>query len=232
MNHYLYLLVDLGCLLIPLLFSFHPKIQFQKEWKYFFPANFIVGVLFLIWDEYFTEIGIWGFNPDYLLGYYVGELPIEEILFFFCIPYACTFTYFVLQKYTVSIFSKQTAYYFLMGYGVVALLLLILGFPAWYTSSTMILVLLVLPILYKNSTAHLPYLFTMYVLITFPFLLSNGILTGSFIKESIVWYNNAENLNFRVLTIPIEDFFYGFLLLSLNVFCYEKFKKIPFRSQP
>ncbi len=225
MNHYLYLLVDLGCLLIPFLFSFHPKIQFQKEWKCFFPANVLVGILFLIWDEYFTEMGVWGFNPDYLLGYYVGELPLEEILFFFCIPYACTFTYFVLQKYTLSLFSPTSAQYFIIAYGFLALVLFIIGFPAWYTSMTMVWVLLFLPILHLYSHRHLPYLFTMYVLITFPFLLSNGILTGSFIKEPIVWYNNAENLNFRVFTIPIEDFFYGFLLLSLNIFCYETCKK-------
>ncbi len=66
----------------------------------------------------------------------------------------------------------------------------------------------------------------MYVVILLPFLLSNGILTGSFLAEPVVWYHNDENLNIRIFTIPIEDFFYGYLLLALNIFIYEKFKNL------
>lgn len=56
-----------------------------------------------------------------------------------------------------------------------------------------------------------------------PFLIVNGILTGSFIDEPVVWYNNSENFSIRVLTIPIEDFVYGFLLYLMNVTLYESY---------
>jgi lycopene cyclase domain-containing protein len=57
-------------------------------------------------------------------------------------------------------------------------------------------------------------------------ILSNGILTGGFIVQSpIVNYNPLHHIGLRIISIPVEDFFYGFLLLGLNTFFFEKFSK-------
>jgi lycopene cyclase domain-containing protein len=45
----------------------------------------------------------------------------------------------------------------------------------------------------------------------------NGILTGLFIDDSVVWYNNSHTLGMRIGTIPLEDFFYAFLLIVMNI---------------
>ena len=58
----LYMIIDLASISIPLLFSFHPRIQFVKEWKYALPAIILAAIPYLIWDEWFTADGIWGFN--------------------------------------------------------------------------------------------------------------------------------------------------------------------------
>ena len=50
----------------------------------------------------------------------------------------------------------------------------------------------------------------------------NGILTGTGINEEVVWYNAEHFMGFRLLTVPVEDFFYGFLLILLNVIVFEK----------
>jgi lycopene cyclase domain-containing protein len=63
-----------------------------------------------------------------------------------------------------------------------------------------------------------------YLFLLIPFFIVNGILTGTGLEAPIVWYNNQENLGVRLLTIPIEDTFYGFELIVLNVFFYEKWK--------
>mgnify|MGYP000874934102 FL=1 len=60
----------------PFALSFDRKVAFYKEWRYVFAAALIVAVPFLIWDEFFTRWGVWGFNPTYLLKIYIGQLPL------------------------------------------------------------------------------------------------------------------------------------------------------------
>ena len=64
----LYLAVDLAVLAFPLLLSFDKRVYFFGQWKDFWPVNIGVLALFITHDVFFTSWGIWGFNPDYLLG--------------------------------------------------------------------------------------------------------------------------------------------------------------------
>ena len=217
MKAYTYLLIDFFTIIIPFLFSFHPKLKFKDKWSVFFPAMIIVAIIFLIWDIYFTEIGVWGFNPDYLTGVYILNLPLEEILFFICIPYACVFTYHCFGVLGIQPFTRQTGKWISLGLTIGLGILMIFHIGIFYTTSTFVLLLSTIIFLEWGKKINLTRFYFSYMVLLIPFAITNGILTGSFIPNEVVWYNDDENMGFRLGTIPIEDIFYGMLLILWNI---------------
>lgn len=225
MPHYAYLWVDLGCLIFPLLFSFHSKIQFYKQYNFFIIPCLLTAVFFIIWDIVFTYYRVWSFNSTYVLGFYLFNLPFEEILFFVCIPYACVFTYYTINNFFL--FYKYTkiinVFYWVLS--ITLFLVAIYNVHKLYTSVSFFLLSILLIVLLIRKVQFLTAFFISFVIILIPFCIANGILTGSFIvKDPIVLYNNTQNLGIRVWNIPLEDVFYGMLLLLMNVAGFELFR--------
>src|SRR6187455_2356000 len=96
---YTYLLIEFFTILICLIASFNKRIQFNKLFGAFLLASTIVAVPFISWDIWFTATGVWWFNSNYTLDYFIAGLPVEEWLFFICIPFSCVFTYYCLDKF-------------------------------------------------------------------------------------------------------------------------------------
>ena len=221
-SKYLYLTIDLLTISIPLLASFYSKAPFYKTWKYLSVAIIVPAILFVLWDEYFTSIGIWGFNPEYLSGIYIGNLPVEEILFFICIPYSCVFIYFALNHLV-----KKDFFYLHQDLisSVLAIGLIITGafnINKAYTASTFLLCGAAIAFqLLKLRSRYMSRFYFAYLVVLIPFFIVNGILTGSFIPGEVVWYNDDENLDLRIGTIPVEDIFYGMLLILMNITIFE-----------
>lgn len=223
---YLYLLLNLGSVSVPFIFSFHPKLKFYNYWKPLALGILISMLIFIPWDVFFTKQGIWGFNDTYFLGPKFFGLPFEEWLFFICIPYACVFTHYALLYYFPKMaLSESTTK--LISYVFIGLLsiLSILNYDKWYTliNFSVAAILLSIVIIKKPSLLQSYYLTFLVMLI--PFFIVNGILTGSFIENEVVWYNNNENLGIRLFTIPIEDSVYAFTLILISIFTIECFKK-------
>lgn len=220
---YTYLLIDILCIAVPLVASFHRLSPFYKEWKYYLPVNIVVTAFFLVWDAIFTDMGIWGFNEAYITGIKVYNLPIEEVLFFICIPYACTYTYYVITTH-VKIKPTVTPLYISRVLILVLTTMALLNTGRLYTSVTFLLLSLLLIVLLISKPGIPRGFYTTYLLMLIPFLISNGLLTGSWLKEPIVWYNNNHNLGIRMGTIPFEDSFYAMLMLMMNISGYEWLK--------
>lgn len=229
---YTYLLVDFFCIIFPFIFSFHPRLQFYRNWRSFLIPCLLTATFFLIWDGIFTDIGIWSFNPDYVIGIYFFKMPIEEFLFFLCIPYACVFSY---HCFAILWPFRGNARLIRGFYALLASALMITGIlylDRLYTSVTFILCSSFLVYLLLSKADFLPAFFLTFLFILVPFVLSNGVLTGSFFSRTVVRYNDAHNLGIRILTIPFEDVFYGMLLLLLNVYGYERSRKSKAPLQP
>lgn len=222
---YTYLLVNFFTVIVPFIFSFHPKLNFHRNFKPFFLANISVAVLFISWDFLFTKIGVWGFNPDYVSGIYFLNLPLEEVLFFTCIPFACVFTYHCLNLFFTFQWSAKTENIFILCFSALLLLTGYIFHSKLYTSATFISLGIMLLILkYGFKITWLAKLVLIYPVLLIPFFIVNGILTGTGLQQPVVWYDNAENLGIRLLTIPVEDMFYGFELMLLNIFLFEIIK--------
>jgi lycopene cyclase domain-containing protein len=219
-----YLLVNFFTVIIPVIFSFHPKLKFYKQWKAFFLSNVAVTAIFVAWDSYFTHLQVWGFNPRYVSAIYFFNLPLEEILFFICIPFACVFTYHCLNIFFNFNWKKNIETGFVIFLSSVLLITGIYQHNKLYPSATFISLSLVLLLLkFVIKIKWLPKLLSVYPLLLIPFFIVNGILTGSGLQEPVVWYNDSENMGVRLFTIPVEDIFYGFELILLNIFFYEYF---------
>ncbi len=223
-EHLYYLVIDIACLTFPLIFSFHPAIKFYKEWTPLFSALFITGILFIIWDEWFTVMGVWSFNSKYLTGYYIRLLPIEEILFFFFIPYCLMFMYHCSARYYEN--NKPSGKLIRKFNLLLSLSLVIVGviyINKWYTGFTFILtgtMLVLISFSFFGKRINWVRFWLIYALGLIPFFIVNGLLTSI----PIVQYNNTENLSIRITTIPVEDFVYNALLFLCNVTLYETFR--------
>ena len=217
----LYLKVLLFSFAIPFMASFSSKVKFNNYFSSVTLALSISSIPFVLWDIYFTYLGVWGFNSEYHSGILFTNLPLEEILFFHIIPFCCLFTYFVLKK-----FDKFNLRYNLVVLRMFALILLVIGlifYERAYTLSVCLLSALVMLNISYSKLKWNGYFFSTYILISLiPFIIVNGILTGYLnVNTPPVWYNNAEIIGLRFLTIPVEDFLYNFVLMYINYMLFE-----------
>ncbi|HTR30628.1 MAG TPA: lycopene cyclase domain-containing protein [Puia sp.] len=220
-----YLLIDLLTVAIPLAFSFHPRIKYYSRWRRALPAMVLTATLFVAWDAYFTSVGTWRFNPRYLTGVYIGNLPVEEWLFFLCIPYACVFTVYCiggLFNHSSAALQTPAVTWLLIGF------LFVIG--VWkidcrytaYTFLSLALLLICCRLIWK--IAWLGRFYVVWAILLLPLLVVDGLLTGTGLAEPVVLYHPQDILGLRIATIPLEDIFYGMELVLLNLLCQEGLK--------
>ena len=222
----LYLILNIASFLIPFLYSFESRMKYIKRWRAVFSSIVITAFFFIVWDILFTKIGVWIFNPRYHSGIEFFDLPIEEWLFFICIPYSSIFIHFAFHYFYPKVFLSDKAvriiYWLLM---IILLPTIAVHYDKWYTVVDYSLLLLVLTYTVYRVPNVLNTFFISFLIILIPFSLVNGILTGSFIDEPVVSYNNAENLGIRLGTIPIEDIGYAFTMILMSLVLIKKFEK-------
>lgn len=185
---------------------------------------FLPALFYIVWDVVFTKQGVWSFNENYITGIKLINLPIEEVMFFFVVPYCCVFIYECVRCYFPKVQSTHFSTWLLKTIGIMLLVAALFYHERAYTFFTFFFNGIFIFVLSsaKNYFRHFnvgAFLIS-YAIILIPFLIINGLLTSI----PVVLYNDNENLTFRIFTIPFEDIFYGMLLIMMNVVGFERFK--------
>lgn len=221
-----YLTVLFFTVIICFIASFDRRIQFHKQFITFLKAGILVAIPFIAWDVWFTALGVWWFDTSYTLGIVIFGLPLEEWLFFICIPFSCVFTYYCVDKFFkldwLDGFNNLIVFISIIALSVIALL----HTDKIYTLVTSILTVLTLIYLHFFAKAtwisRASFLFTILMV---GFFLVNGVLTGTGIDSPIVNYNPKDFLGIRMLTIPVEDAVYGYSQFLWVIYFFKKFEK-------
>jgi lycopene cyclase domain-containing protein len=227
---FVYLLLNLGSISFPLVRSFEPRVHYVGYWRHLFPAMLLTGSFFIAMDIWFTAKGIWAFNPEFLVGITIVNLPIEEWMFFIAIPFASIFIYACVAYFYKENIWRNLSYPVGLSLAAFLLVVAIWNYDKMYTFWKLGLTgLAILIHLFMYKDRIFGRFLVSWLFIMIPFFLVNGVLT----YLPVVTYNDAENLGIRYaditgiafLNIPIEDTFYGFLLMIMNVTIMEYLKE-------
>jgi len=213
MKHYSYFILHLITLAGPILASFDANVCFFNCWKRTLAPIVILSSVFILWDMIFTALGVWGFSPEYVIGIYIYNLPIEEVFFFISVPFCVLFLYEVATFYKLSF----TVPHFL----IVALNILLTGISLLYYTKLYTITVLAITILLLNlpfTKNNLSLITATYLLHLPGFFVINGILTSF----PIVWYNPSYLSGFRLGSIPLEDLLYSFILVWGILYLYNR----------
>lgn len=215
-THYTYFAILLLSILGPLALSFDKKVAFYKQWKQVFGAMLVPAFFYVVWDIIFTQRGVWSFNDLYITGIRYFNLPIEEMLFFFVVPYCCLFIYACIKSYFPNLQANKTTGIILKSLAAIFFIVACFNFNRDYTFYTFLFCSIFILFILSQKFNQAAFLVS-YLIILIPFLIVNGFLTAI----PVVLYNDGENLGIRIFTIPFEDVFYGMLLVMMNCLGYE-----------
>lgn len=216
-----YLLFNIFVISYPLLRFRAPQIHYSRKLKYLFWTYLFISIPHLAWDFFATLNGDWSFNPEYTLGFKIIGLPVEEILFFFTVPFACIFVYeSVLYLVRERIFKISFSIF--LALGVVSSILFFVFYYLPYTRTAFLAfgllsfyIYIVQPKLFTKKSTYITLL-----IFTLLFFLSNTFLT----ILPIVLYSPNAILNIRLGSIPLEDLFFNFSFLGWFLIIYTFFR--------
>lgn len=92
-DHYQYLALMAGCLLITLPLEFVLRAHVYRRPLRLMLAMLPMLVIYIAWDLLGIVRDHWTYNERFITGLMIGRFPIEELLFFIVIPLCGLLTY-------------------------------------------------------------------------------------------------------------------------------------------
>jgi lycopene cyclase domain-containing protein len=181
----------------------------------------ISAIIFISWDIAVTDY-FWNFNQNYILGIKFIRIPLEEMLFFFTVPFACLFLYVNFTQ----LFKSEKILNRNLILEIISVIFFLSGcffiLKKYYTALVFLYLVVIwffdLFLLKTKLTTKVVYWYFMAIVFLLTFIF-NYYLT----KRPVVIYNDSVNLNIRLLTIPVEDFIYGISLITTVLVLYHFF---------
>jgi len=219
--NYTYLLTDLVLLLLTVALFSVKKMEFARNSKFIILSVLINVFVFSIPTEFLTQLKVIVFNPPYLTGMTLWELPIEELLFLFLLPLAGIGIYQLLNiRYPDNTLEKYSLAVSNIMLGI-CIAMLYFGHTKLYTVFTFaILLVFIIYVEYVSKIRFMYRFYRAFLVALIPFYLTATVLT----TVPVIQYNAKETLDFNLVHIPFESHFYFMGMLLLSIFLYEVFK--------
>ncbi len=217
-----YLLFNLVIIVGPVVSQFSRQIRHVSHWRLKLLVIGIVMIPYIIWDAIVAG-SHWWFNEAYTVDFRVLGLPIGEWLFFLTVPFGCLLVWETLpQADSWLVQLKFLRYIRPVLYAALPLGVWIFRTGKQYTGLVLICFGLVglADMLLNLNLLLQPKTYLYLGIVSGLILVFNGYLTA----RPVVLYGEAYQSGYRILTIPIEDFGYGFTLMLFNAMLYEKLK--------
>ena len=217
-----YLLFNLTVVLGPVASQFSRQIKNVSRWRLKLRVSVIVMIPYVIWDALVAG-SHWQFNTAYTLDFRLFGLPIEEWLFFITVPFGCLLVWETLPQV-----DRWLARLRLLRH-IRNVLYAALPVGIWVFSTGKQYTGLVLccfgcvglmDMLLRTDLLLRPKTYLYLAIVAGLILVFNGYLTA----RPVVIYGEVYQMGYRIWTIPIEDFGYGFTLMLFNTMLYEKLK--------
>ncbi len=222
MHHYAYGILLFASGIVPLCLALtRGRFGWGKaEWLRLAQVFLLVSVPFVLLDSISHSRGWWAYNPSYITGIHFLGLPLEEIAFFFVVPFACLYVYHALAMLRPDAAGQWSVGWALRWMLLGAAVVLALVEPRERTlfDLALFLTIALLTLWCPFSRVEATWLMVVVGL----FLIVNTILTAL----PIVTYDTAFGSRFRIGTIPFEDALYNFSLLLL---CLMVWRRQPLR---
>ena len=216
-----YLLFNLVVIIGPVVSRFSHQIRHVSRWRLKLLVSGIVMIPYIIWDVLVTG-SHWHFNKAYTLDFRLFGLPIGEWLFFITVPFGCLLVWETLPDAKLSTRLKSLRYVRTVLYMALPIGIWVFNIGKQYTGLVLCCIGLVglTDTLLKTELLMQLKTYIYLGIVVGLILIFNGYLTA----RPVVLYGEAYQMGYRILTIPIEDFGYGFTLMLFNVILYEKLR--------
>ena len=93
-----YLAVLVVCVLGTLPLELLLQARVYRRWQRAALAILPVAAIFVLWDYLAARSGWWWFDDRYLIGVFLGPLPLEELMFFLVIPICGLLTFEAVRR--------------------------------------------------------------------------------------------------------------------------------------